>query len=235
MGKRGPKPVDVDLLRQLAYACAITLYRLRDGQPGLLAKVVRPKPLKPILTLTRVVHWSLFIFLAPEAEVGFPVRSTKGEVIVVAVVLPEMANHVRRLVRNQRGWILTPPIPPRPQVWERLKEAHSVADVRQFVDKLHKRFQMINEWQWEALRSGAQDLLSAKRLTNYPDSDRQRSDDKRIQFWSKVLAGSLLGIAPATATKRLSHLPLPTSQELNRRWAEYETSLSRARKKEKRK
>jgi hypothetical protein len=108
-------------------------------------------------------------------------------------------------------------------VWKRLKEAQSVADVRQFVNDLYKRYRVINEWQWQALRSGAQDLLSATQLTNYPNSDRQRSDDKCIQFWAKVLAGSLLGMAPATATKRLGHLPLPTSHDLNRRWGAYET------------
>ena len=231
--KRGPKPVDVGFLRQLAYAWAIALYRLRDGQPGLLAKIVRPGPWKPILT--PIMEWNLFMLVVPEAAAGFPARSTEGEVVAVGVVFPEMVKHARQLVKSKKGWVLTPPMAPKPEMWERLKKACSVADVRQFARDLHKRYRMISVPQWRALRSRAQDLLRATQLPNYPKSDRQQSDDKRIQFWAKVLAGLMLGIAPATATKRLAHLPLPKGHDISRRWAEYATSLSNAHRRETRK
>ena len=53
-------------------------------------------------------------------------------------------------------------------------------------------------------------LYRATRLWNYPkDKGRPTSDNKRIEFFAKALAGLMLGISPATATKRLSHWKLP--------------------------
>jgi hypothetical protein len=60
------------------------------------------------------------------------------------------------------------------------------------------------------LYSHAEDFLRAKRLPHCPKSNRPRSDTKRIEFFAKVLAGLKLGIAPATATKRLAHCVLST-------------------------
>jgi hypothetical protein len=59
------------------------------------------------------------------------------------------------------------------------------------------------------IRTHAHDLLSAKWMPNYPRTERTRSDDKRILFYAKILAGLSLGIAPATAVKRLAHWGYP--------------------------
>src|SRR5205807_6869132 len=50
--------------------------------------------------------------------------------------------------------------------------------------------------------SWAREIQRAKRLWNYPRTDRPRSDDKRIEFFAKSFAALTLGKAPATATAR---------------------------------
>ena len=50
--------------------------------------------------------------------------------------------------------------------------------------------------------SWVEEVLKAKRLWNYPRTDRPRSDDKRIEFFAKSFAALTLGKAPATATAR---------------------------------
>ena len=61
-----------------------------------------------------------------------------------------------------------------------------------------------------ALRDHGAELYRAKCLWTYPQAtDRAKSDDKRIEFFAKALAGLMLGISPATAMKRLSRWRLP--------------------------
>jgi hypothetical protein len=72
------------------------------------------------------------------------------------------------------------------------------------------------------LYSRAKDLLKAKQSLAYPSSRRARSEDKRVHFFAKACAGLGLGIAPATAIKRLSNLRLPDSRTLKRESYEYE-------------
>jgi hypothetical protein len=57
----------------------------------------------------------------------------------------------------------------------------------------------------DALDLYANELINSKRLSSYARTNRPTSDDKRIIFCSKVLAGARFGIAPITAVKRLSH------------------------------
>jgi len=64
------------------------------------------------------------------------------------------------------------------------------------------------------LDAHADTLLIGKKLPSYAKTNRPSSDDKRIEFLSKVLAGARLGLAPITAAKRLSHWHWP------RNWAE---------------
>jgi hypothetical protein len=57
----------------------------------------------------------------------------------------------------------------------------------------------------EALELYGEQLIISKRLPSYARTTRPSSDDKRIIFCSKVLAGARFGLAPITAVKRLSH------------------------------
>jgi hypothetical protein len=66
----------------------------------------------------------------------------------------------------------------------------------------------------DALDLYAEQFLKGKNLPCYAKTDRPRSDDKRVEFLSKVLAGARFGLAPITAAKRLSHWHFPSD------WAE---------------
>jgi hypothetical protein len=66
----------------------------------------------------------------------------------------------------------------------------------------------------DALELHGKQVLIGKSLPSYAKTDRKRSDDKRVVFLSKILAGARFGLAPVTAAKRLSHWNWP------RDWAE---------------
>jgi hypothetical protein len=81
---------------------------------------------------------------------------------------------------------------------------------------MRKAVVALREWQLrnanliasdDVLRKAESDpltLLRPKGLPNYP-REAQTNDDKRILFFSKVLAGLEFGLTPLTATKKLSH------------------------------
>jgi hypothetical protein len=212
MGKRGPKPVDVDQLRFEAYLFVLAFYGLRDGAPALL------RHMKGGVWKTR---------LLPELraeEIGRPEkvrdRILSGKMSyspiryrVKTLTVPptrKALKDARELVRRSKNWRLTPPVFPKPRLWKRLNKTRSAAEVRKIAGRIRRGYPMLAS----VLDSHAEDFLAAKRLHNCPKSDRPRSDDKRAQFFSKVLAGLRLGIAPATATKRLSHALLPDSKQI---------------------
>jgi hypothetical protein len=103
--------------------------------------------------------------------------------------------------------------------WNDLKRARSTQDIRRVAQSARRwvlRFPSGVRWADKfprnllfqlprALNVHAADLIKAKRMPHYPRTDRPSSDDKRVEFFAKVLAGLTLGIAPATATKRLAH------------------------------
>lgn len=187
----------------------ISLYELRDGRPGLLTKVGKFGPwqtvLLPILTWADVGHPNRDLSRAPVARH----RYREAKIERREIVPPEKMNQaLLQLVRSNKGWELTPPVPPSPEIWKQLKKARSVADVQRVARSLRQR-RRISRPQSELFHSHAEELLRAKELPHYPKSNRPRSDDKRIQFFAKVLAGLGRGIAPATATKRLAHSVLP--------------------------
>jgi len=126
-----------------------------------------------------------------------------------------------------KDWVIFRPVMPEPEIWSRLKRARSVGEVREASRKM--RDWMTREYgpqvgRWlpgdppfefaDALDLYAEKLLRAKHLPSYAKTDRPRSDDKRLVFLSKVLAGARLDLAPITAVKRLSHWGFP------RDWAE---------------
>ena len=49
----------------------------------------------------------------------------------------------------------------------------------------------------DVIAANAKGFLEARMLPSYPRSTRPRSDDKRVAFFAKVLAGFELGVAPA--------------------------------------
>jgi hypothetical protein len=156
-------------------------------------------------------------------------RRRETVVVRVGIVHPKKSKDALEKLKDLRkhGWVLNPPGPPRAEIWEWLKRARSVVEIRQIARELHERYREISVPQWRALHSHAGDLLRAKQLHNYPRSNRPRSDDKRIHFLAKVLAGFMVGFAPTTATKRLARLHLPNNHDITGSFEEYATMFSK--------
>ena len=210
MGKRGPKEVSVNRLMFAALGWAWFFRTLRDGEPGSVRK-------------TKLGSWRTSAPLAKIRwdEIGRPekvrqrilagqmrysrIRYRDIQIVADVVVRPtrKALNTAAALVRGRKGWELQPPVLPRRELWQRLKRGRSVADVRQVARGLRRSHPTYSN----IFNARAEDLLRAKQLPNYPRSDRPRSDEKRIWFFAKVLAGLEEGIAPLTATKRLAHFP----------------------------
>jgi hypothetical protein len=118
------------------------------------------------------------------------------------------------------GWTFYSPVMPKPGVWKQLKKAHTSRQVKraaQEIGDLQNIFTSSSAWSRDpagALSHYAKGIHVAKKLPHYPRTDRPRSDDKRLQFLAKVMAGLTLGLAPITAVKRLSGWKWPKD------WAE---------------
>jgi len=212
MGNRRPKPVDVGQLSFQAYLFVLAFYGLRDGAPALLRHV------KGGVWKTRLLPE------LREDELGRPEKVRERILVgkmtykpiryrVKTLTVPSTKKALKdacELVRRNKNWRLTPPVFPRPELWQRLNKTRSVAEVRKIAGRIRRVYPLLAS----LLYSQAADFLAAKKLHNCPKSNRPRSDDKRAQFFSKVLAGLRVGIAPATATKRLAHSSLPDSKTI---------------------
>jgi hypothetical protein len=142
--------------------------------------------------------------------------------------------------RGYRAWTIFRPVVPKPEIWEQmakgrtsgLSDAREVEkaktiDVREIkkaargIGDLRMAFaSSLEEWAQRpgrALSHYADRIAEAKTLPHYPKTEREKSDDKRIVFLAKVMAGLTLGLAPITAVKRLSHWTWPKD------WAEKST------------
>ena len=111
---------------------------------------------------------------------------------------------------NERAYLFFPSFAPQPHLWEQLKRARSVKELRAATGEIYDWLTAaapgvtrMPEFR-AALHDGAGELLKARDLWNYPRKQRPSSDDKRVEFFAEALAGLMLGLAPATATKKLS-------------------------------
>lgn len=116
--------------------------------------------------------------------------------------------------------VVRPAIPGEPQLWDALKRAQTAAQVR----RICRRSKYWLKWEWsgeingrrwyrqvpsacpKALYDHATEFCEAKKSDRYPRSnDRPSSDDKRIEYLARVMAGLSLRrhIAPATAVNVL--------------------------------
>jgi hypothetical protein len=223
MGLRGPKPVNVDYLKADAGAWASFFYSLRDGQSGHMQRVKwgHWKNTGPA-RWTPVLSGRGRIMLPPNTR--YRTSQALGPPILIPV---SEAAQMLPAKMEAKGWFIGRPVMPLPAVWELLKRSRSIGEIR-------KASREIRGWMTEqfgpglgrwlpgsppleipdALNLYAEQVLRGKRLPSYAKTDRPRSDDKRVEFLSKVLAGARAGLAPITAAKRLSHWHFP------RDWAE---------------
>jgi hypothetical protein len=198
---RGPRSINFAELLRRAESMAASLYALFEGRPGFLVHskggvwktkqmaLLREEELgRPDKVRERIL----------EGQMQYEPLRFKMSVLIVPPT-DQGRKDAKALVRHNRHWRYTQDIVPRPEMWERLIKARSLADVRNIASRLRPDHPMLASM----LHSYAGDFLRAKRLHNYPMSNRPSSEYKRIEFYARVFAGLSLGIAPATTTRRL--------------------------------
>ncbi len=221
MGKRGPHPINVNELAGRAGVWASNLYEVRDGRVGLLEQV----DWELIMTghdralRSRRVLQAFFIPIGSRMrELPEPLRSRGW--VHGGCAIPKQA------VRGGgTWWLLLPDKSPLPKIWEKLKRARTIAEMQKALTKiLRLLFVSENNWQRKGnkpLREIAAELLQSRRLSSYPrapEAKRTQSDNKRVAFFAKVLAGVEMGIAPATTIKRLHKRVVLKPKQENERW-----------------
>lgn len=230
MGLRGPKSVELAMLKVHAVQWTYILFGLRDGHPDLLemmkwgpwhgkTKQVRGGTAKKVLFVRIIPH-----------ERG---RETAARVFqAVNVLATRTADHMNPQIENpicqtiemdlslspksrfglgeyQRPSLFFPGLPAQPQLWKQLRRPESIKQLQRTGEDIYgwlsasvPGIRGTPEFR-EALCSHATELFSAHKLWNFPRTDRPSSDEKRIAFFAESLAGLMVGIAPATATKKL--------------------------------
>ena len=223
MGMRGPKPVDVNRLQADATAWASLFYTLRDGHSGHMQRV-KWGPWRN----TGSAKWTRMQSGRGFVELPANTRYRQSKPLGPAIHVP-VSEGTRMLPEKMKAkdWVIFRPVMPGSEIWSRLKLARSVGEIREASRRM--RDWMTREYgprvgRWlpgnpplefaDALDLYAEKLLGGIRLPSYARTDRPSSDDKRVVFLSKVLAGARVGLAPITAVKRLSHW------DFSRDWAE---------------
>lgn len=199
MGKRGPQPVEVAILKTRAIKWARILLAARGDIVGRAAPILRENPAD-----------------IPNRASTIPVNTSDKE----------LRKYLRAYGRS--GWILFPPVPPNRRLWEWLTEPTNSKKERSLIREFNRWMEVVNArrslqkggpaWHLmlggisipnisredsEVLRVHAKEILSARKLWAYPRRKTKRSDDLRIEFFSKVLASIELGISPATTIHKL--------------------------------
>ena len=203
MGRRGPKPVNVNLLKVCATEWALRLYELRDGRPAELYRVkhsVRLEKDGTCIPLTKYICVGKF---HPESE----------DARRLLIMLPPRVGDAE--------WSVVRPVDADSETWREFQSARSGETYQALLARIEARLpegeRSSEMWSklFRAARERAADLVKARKLAHYPRAkniDRPTSDNKRIEFFAKVLAGLALGLAPATATKRLARWSPPTPE-----------------------
>ena len=237
MGSRGPKPVEVTALKVNATQWFYLLLGLRDGHADLLQKHVwgpwtgetamqicagraERIPLVRIIPDERGSETALVLFqrlttfanktaVDGEAQFEYPLYQTIEQV----TVLPQ--TWLFGLRPSEHPSLFFPALSPQPHLWRQLKNPRSVKEVQQIGNAIYELLvaavpgvSTMQEFR-SALCDHPAELFRARKLWNYPRTARPTSDDKRLEFFAETLAGLTLGVAPATATKKLSRWSPP--------------------------
>jgi hypothetical protein len=206
MTRPGPKPANLHELKQLAAMFTHVFLDLRDGREGYIFRLEQV----PMAEARDGQFMRLAEIRALTGEDG-QILNAGGELL--AKIVPAKTKderEIRRLLSQLQGdprriWI-EQPVFPRRDLWEALKHADSVAEMRDVTKHIARWMRCCAHPRWRReLQSHAVDLFRAKKmLWNYPRSDRPSSDNRRAEFFGKALAGLILGVSPATAARQLS-------------------------------
>lgn len=178
MGLRGPKPVNRERLEFRALQFANFLYTLRDGY----GQFIKSR--------------------GPRGSIEIPSFSGSSR---------ETLEFIQRLQKlSGIPFEVVPCINSRPAAWEQLKRAQTEEEIRRAARSIRHWAQQVERSDWRTEFPGvisdhAKNLLCAKKGWNYPRKRRPKSDDKRVLFFAKVLAGFMFGLSPGYATKKLAY------------------------------
>jgi len=220
MTRPGPKPIDVPALKKFAAILTTLFLHLRDGRDGQIIRLER-------VPRTRLPDGRVISLKEYRAEGGLgdgEVVDHGGDVIVKIVPAKAPASQsprrqaqfesrvrgsLSRITADPRFkakslWVQDP-VFPRPHLWQQLKEASSAAEMKRVTVRIARWASRYAHPRWRRdLREHAVGLFEAKQnLWTYPRSDRASSDNKRVEFFGKALAALILGISPATGTRKL--------------------------------
>jgi hypothetical protein len=220
MARPGPKPANLQELKHLAAMFTRLFLYLRYGRAGQIFRTKR-------IAKTRLQDGRVIPLKQYRAQGGLDdgnIVDSGGE--IVAQIIPTRAPEGRSLEKQaqfeararkalsqitadpefeaRRIW-MAQPIFARPDLWEQLKGANSIEEMQRVTVDIARWMRSFVHPRWRReLQNHAADLFHAKEnLWNYPRSDRPSSDKRRVEFFGKSLAGLILGISPATATKHL--------------------------------
>ncbi len=182
MGRRGPQGIDKERLQFRGLQIASFFFTLRDGR---------------------------------RARIG--TQGPNGW-IEAATIIPQAPGKARKFMEelgklSRTAWQVIPEIPPSPAAWEQLKAARKREEILHAAECIRHWARTVGRTDWQnefpaTMRDHAEALLRAKKSWAYPrDPRRPTSDDKRVVFLAKVLAGLTLGLSPAYTIKILAYWP----------------------------
>jgi hypothetical protein len=224
------------MLKVNAVQWTYILFGLRDGHPDVVEmikwgpwhgkhKQVRGGTAKKIL-LVRIIPREGGREIAARVFQAVNVLATQ----TVADTTPQFENPICQTIEKdlelprkwkfglsgyQHGTLFFPGLPARPQLWRRLKKPESIKRLQRAGEDIYKWLSAAvpgihsTPQYREALCEHPAKLFQVRELWNYPRTDRPSSDEKRIAFFAESLAGLMVGIAPATATKKLARWTPP--------------------------
>ncbi|HMK29502.1 MAG TPA: hypothetical protein VK473_07450 [Terriglobales bacterium] len=204
--------MDKKRLETEAMCWACFFYTLRDGQPGSMQRVKWETASHEQL---QRMNWYRFVNAHPEWKNRSKPRVARpvGPPIFIPVQGAAAALPEKMKVKE---WAVFRPIAPKPEIWDQLTEAHTVEQIQKAaraIGQFRQHFaSTMEEWAQhpdKAISHYVKGIITAKQLPHYPRTKRGRSDDKRLVFLAKVMAGLTLDLAPITAVKRLSRWSLP--------------------------
>ena len=232
MGLRGPKPVDLPVLKVNAVQWLYLLFGLRDGHPDAWQQLVwgdwTGKPPNQ-LRAAKSVRIQL-VRIIPDGTGREIVAQVFEEITMFGSRTGlddpgEFKHPIYRQFEKDTDLPLTlrfglkptehpclffPALSPVPHLWGQLKTPRSIRQLQQTLNDIYDWLVpvvddacAVPEFR-RALCDYPAELFRIRKLWNYPGSNRPTSDDKRIEFFAEALAGLMLEIAPATATKKLS-------------------------------
>ena len=185
MGLRGSKPrVDRTILWGNASRWARFLFALRDGEPGAIFNL-EWGPREPVVYLGKKGRRRLLRAISP------------------AVVL-KAGDDWSKLIGGDETHLMEP-VAARSDLWEGLCSSDSerdiiriAAEIRRWVKDQRPRLVGADLFP-DLLILYRKQIIQARRLRNYPRTDRSGSDDKRVEFFAKILAGLQVGLTAITA------------------------------------